>query len=445
MMNLTRKHVLLLLLFGIILTSNTVRAVTITEDVTIDAASPLNGNMLFVSDGDDGATTAKIVNGAQLGGFDLTEESHLVIDGGTVTLPGRLAGMSTLTLLSGAFQCTDANCPLIDFPALVRSSDASEIHVFGGTFRGSVSLADVSSLHVYGIDLRLSESGRTVLGQFTNGEPIDILVSSFRNPSQIVLHESIAEPTTLAMLVAAVALLRIMPKTWRTCLASKLSRCAFSSRILWRFPSIVAALMIATAQAQVITQDITIDSPTDFSIPPVISDGLDGPTTVGIVQGGSLRGFHAIENSKITLNGGSVTFLSTIDDQSQLLMLGGSLRCTEPACEAISSAGILRARDASEFHFFAGSLLGETISMEGMSRLHVYGRSLNVREPRPFSNTYIVTGWDSDGVPFDMPVRVVQDAAIVLHEVPEPWGFVLMQIQCAIACGASRLRRAIFA
>jgi len=79
---------------------NATWAVTITSDAIIDAASAFNKNRITVQEGVDGPTTVRLIEGARIGGFELEDSSHLILDGGEVTFLSRLSGSSTLTVLA---------------------------------------------------------------------------------------------------------------------------------------------------------------------------------------------------------------------------------------------------------------------------------------------------------------------------------------------------------
>ena len=177
-------------------------AAPIVEDTTIDAGSSFNSQGISIADGVDGPTTVELVEGGSVKGFEVTENSKLIIDGGTSTYLSGVSDNAQLIFRSGTLGCSDFElCGVIDPVAVLFASGTSQLHFFAGEIDGPLQLRDMSAAHFYGRELEITESGggQRVTGQYLNGDDISLFVNRFLNSGpQIFLHE-IPEPGTFSI------------------------------------------------------------------------------------------------------------------------------------------------------------------------------------------------------------------------------------------------------
>ncbi len=176
---------------------------------------------------------------------------------------------------------------------------------------------------------------------------------------------------------------------------------------------------VIQAAAVVIDHDTTIDAVSPISGSSIqVIDGPDGPTSVGIVSGGTVAGFDGQENSTITLDGGAITFLSSLQDNATFIMRSGQFACTELVCSVIDYSTFFRAYDSSTLHFFGGMLDG--IELNDSSVAHVYGKDLSLvifdQIAAYVEGTYI----NGDPVNVSFKFRPDIDTHVILHNIPEP-------------------------
>lgn len=115
-------------------------------------------------------------------------------------------------------------------------------------------------------------------------------------------------------------------------------------------------LCALNAHAVTITENMNIGSGSYFNGEIIdVENGVNGPTTVEIVAGGSVKGFDLFGSSEIILDGGAITFLSRLDDSSKFIFRGGTFGCLDSTCQVIDYDALLTAQDSSELHFFGGS------------------------------------------------------------------------------------------
>jgi len=197
-------------IFAIAFTSLATCAESIMTDVTIDGTNPFNGSEITVSDGSEGPTTVRIVQGGGVAGFDLRESSHLILDGGDVTFLSSLTDNSMFTIFSGSLSCSEPICQLIDYNTLINASGNSAIVLKGGFSGGEFGLSDNSTLTVFGTNLTMfdpdSNNEFTVQGTLLDGSELLTRVSTAQAAGQIILIE-VPEPTGAILLLSSLPLL----------------------------------------------------------------------------------------------------------------------------------------------------------------------------------------------------------------------------------------------
>lgn len=201
----------------------------------------------------------------------------------------------------------------------------------------------------------------------------------------------------------------------------------------------VATISSSSAMAADVTidQNTTIDAGSSISSFGIrVIDGPDGPTSVGIVSGGTIAGFNGEENSVITLDGGTVTYLSLIQDNATFVLKDGELECTELICSLIDYSSLLRAYDSSTLHFFGGGTL-DGIELNDSSVAHVYGQALSLVTVDHIG--VYVEGSYANGEPVDLSFHFRTDIAerVILHNIPEPGAaLAILAIAWALLKGA---------
>jgi hypothetical protein len=201
---------------------------------------------------------------------------------------------------------------------------------------------------------------------------------------------------------------------WFCCRALFLHVCVLSACLLCSAGSIVEAATV------VINEDTTIDAASTMSGSHVqVVDGPDGQTNVSIVNGGSVAGFDGREHSEIILDGGIVTYLSSLEGSATFVMKSGQIGCSEQVCQLIRYDALLRADDFSTLHFFGGNI-GGILRLNDSSVAHFYGRNLLLTV---FNQSFAsVEGVYGNGDPLQATFRFRPDidTHVILHNVPEP-------------------------
>lgn len=189
----------------------------------------------------------------------------------------------------------------------------------------------------------------------------------------------------------------------------------------------ICGLIGLTATAGALAADVTIDEDTTIDAGSSISgssieviDGADGSTRVDIVTGGIVAGFGGRDSSTIALDGGTVTYLSSLEDNATFIMRVGTIECSEPICSVIDYSTLFQANDSSSLHFYGGMLDG--IELNDSSVAHVYGKNLSLVIVDQIAA--YVEGTYSNGEPVNVSFHFRPDIAsrVVLHAVPEPCG-----------------------
>ena len=219
---------------------------------------------------------------------------------------------------------------------------------------------------------------------------------------------------------------------------SVVPRRAHGQRVYLFLRSTVVGLLLqfsiaSWAVAAPIVEDTTIDAGSSFNSQGIsIADGVDGPTTVELVEGGSVKGFEVTENSKLIIDGGTSTYLSGVSDNAQLIFRSGTLGCSDfELCGVIDPVAVLFASGTSQLHFFAGEIDGP-LQLRDMSAAHFYGRELQTND---FGGFELVTGEYSNGEDISVFVHPFADSEpqILLHEIPEPASVIISTLGMLLA------------
>lgn len=196
--------------------------------------------------------------------------------------------------------------------------------------------------------------------------------------------------------------------------------------------AITAMLSASSTHAALIVEDTIIDADSPLSGETiVVEDGVDGPTTVEILDGATVAGLHAHENSRIVLDSGPITsindlsgisFLSTLSGTSRLEMRSGLFACFDVACDTIDYSAVLEMNDSSEFHLYGGNFNGPVDALD-TSTIFIHGRQLEVdvqSNPGTVPQSVLVTEEFLSGDAIIVFANVFPGATLVLAEIPEP-------------------------
>jgi hypothetical protein len=222
----------------------------------------------------------------------------------------------------------------------------------------------------------------------------------------------------------------LLSRKGAACMPAPLQACVFShlaKHCLSRFLLVAIVFGGSTSLGQttvIIDGDTTIDSASPISGSPIqVVDGADGPTNVTITIGGMVAGFDALDNSQVILDGGAVSFLSSLQNNVKFVIRNGQLGCLEPVCQVIDYDSLLHADDFSTLHFFGGTVDG-VLRLNDSSVAHFYGQNLALAL---FDDQFaIVNGQYVTGAPVEVTFHFRPDIAthIVLHNIPEPGAFL---------------------
>jgi hypothetical protein len=173
------------------------------------------------------------------------------------------------------------------------------------------------------------------------------------------------------------------------------------------------------AATVVLDHDTTIDAGSSFAGAHIqVIDGIGGPTHVHITNGGAVAGFDGHGNSEINLNGGSITFLSSLQDNAKFTMYSGQVGCTEAVCLVSDYDALFVAGDSSQLYLYGGSIGG--IRLDDSAVAHFFGEDLKLNV---FDQQFaFVEGTYLNGDPVSVGFHFRPDIAehIILNNVPEP-------------------------
>jgi hypothetical protein len=182
----------------------------------------------------------------------------------------------------------------------------------------------------------------------------------------------------------------------------------------------------------ILDQDTTIDASNSYPEPPSgaepltldIVDGVSGPASVEILDGGVIGGFVNVRgSSQLSMTGGQIQALTTIFDNATLTMAEGSIEPLIEFYDAADAAGVIRLKDNARMHIRGGHFFGSLLQ-EDASRVDIYGHSFLVNGDLPTSTEPLsgvnVSGVYADGNSFDIHItRMSENAQVFLHTVPE--------------------------
>jgi hypothetical protein len=190
----------------------------------------------------------------------------------------------------------------------------------------------------------------------------------------------------------------------------------------------------------IINQDTTIDAGSPISGSGIeVIDGPGGAVSVDILSGGVVQGFHGRQDSQIILDGGNVTYLSSLSDRATFVQRSGRLGCDIFACQVSDYDAELIASDSSTLHFYGGEFNG-IVRLQDMSAAHFYGENLELKVFDP--SFAFVEGSYMDGTLVGVAFHFRPDieSQIVLHNVPEP-GAIAGFTMLAFSIASFRYRR----
>ena len=166
----------------------------------------------------------------------------------------------------------------------------------------------------------------------------------------------------------------------------------------------------------------------------IVEDGSDGPTTVRIVEGGSVEGFSVLGSSQVILDGGESTSAIGLGDDAKLTVLDGSINCSSTECRSLDLGGLIQAQDNASLTFLGGYFEPNFIRLNDLSTLTVAGENLLLT---PFSGSYFISGQYFDGTLVNLAVNSNSDATSRIFLIPEP-GTVLIALIAAVCVCADR-------
>lgn len=212
-------------------------------------------------------------------------------------------------------------------------------------------------------------------------------------------------------------------------------------RTNFRRAAIGAFLLLPAWSAAAVTldQDTVIDASSPISGSGIkVIDGTGGPASVSITSGGSVVGFEGRDNSTISLDGGRVTYLSSLHDNASFVMNRGVLGCLEQVCHVIDYDADLTANDSSTLHFFGGAVPG-VIRLFDSSVAHIYGENLVLFE----LGFIYVKGSYRNGDPIFLAFHPRPDIRerVILHNVPEPAAASICIVLTGVLFGLRQVRR----
>jgi hypothetical protein len=172
-------------------------------------------------------------------------------------------------------------------------------------------------------------------------------------------------------------------------------------------------------ESAVVDSDTTIDAASPLAGKRIdIIDGAGGPTEVGIVAGGTIAGFVGRDKSVTTLDGGAISYVSSLEDNASFVFNSGTYGCTEAICEISLFSEFFTARDSSQLLIHGGILQG--IRLYDAAEAHIYGSNLSLNLENP--TQAIVEGTYANGAPVNVLffINAGSTEGIFLHNVPEP-------------------------
>lgn len=173
----------------------------------------------------------------------------------------------------------------------------------------------------------------------------------------------------------------------------------------------------------VVKQDTVIDAASVLSDRHIqISDGLDGPTTVRVVAGGTIRSFDVGDNSELIIDGGEATQMpSAVTGNARVTMRSGRMGCFQfVQCQVAEFDYDIQAYGNSVLSFYGGTFEGN-IRIHDSVIVHFFGSNLALR--RQFG-LVTIDGTLLDGGPVRTYFNLLPDmdieSHVILHNVPEP-------------------------
>jgi len=201
----------------------------------------------------------------------------------------------------------------------------------------------------------------------------------------------------------------------------------FRTLAFWLF----GILLPCFSHAGTLDTDTTIDSShTDSNTRITVVDGPGGPATIRIVEGGIAAGVRIYDKGTVVVDGGMISLPSSVEDQGRLIVLGGSVACTDPECEFANPSHLVQLTGQSSLAVRGGFIEGTQILLLENSSAEFYGTDLALVRSTAPGFAYVLNGVLQDGSIIGAFLRLDSDPAgrVFLHNIPEPYSVALIAI-----------------
>ncbi|MDZ4658576.1 MAG: hypothetical protein SH868_13445 [Bythopirellula sp.] len=213
---------------------------------------------------------------------------------------------------------------------------------------------------------------------------------------------------------------------------------------------IVCALSSSTHAATIALtwdEDMVIYAANSFPEPPApdallvnIVDGINGPTTVQLRDGGVIGGVVRVrQNSHLHMTGGGIEALVTLFGNFIFTLSGGTVLPLVRGYDNSDVSGVIRVTEQGTLNLRGGMFFGD-IDQQDESVINIYGHSFVTQGEFPNASQnpsgVRVQGMYANGSPFDITIlRRGFDAQVFLHTIPEPTTFSLLGYSGVVALG----------
>lgn len=145
--------------------------------------------------------------------------------------------------------------------------------------------------------------------------------------------------------------------------------------------------------------------------------------------------------STVVVDGGSVTLPSRLEDSASMVVLGGSVACSDDSCSDSDYAFLVQLTDMSKLEVKGGFIDAAQIALRNESTAEFFGTDLVLQQVS--TSEYSVTGSLADGTPLSATVSVAGDPSgrVVLNIVPEPLSNALVAV--GFVCMRTRHRHKV--
>jgi hypothetical protein len=200
-----------------------------------------------------------------------------------------------------------------------------------------------------------------------------------------------------------------------------------------------------------IDDDVTIDDSNSYLEPPEpqvlsleIVDGVDGATTVELVDSGVIGGFVEVrDTSHLVINGGQIQARTEVKDHATLTMRGGSIEPLIRLYAAVEAPILLDLQDSAVLNLHGAAPSLDYVDLHDSSVAHVYGHSFVVDGDLPTGTSpgsgVTVSGMYANNQPFSVFFsRDPGTAQVFLHSIPEPSILTLISVVAGLTLGLTR-------